>query len=287
MAGGIQLDGALLAFAERVAGPVAEVNDVSWPRPESQVWRLATEAGQAVFLKVHQNARFHGREVTALRGPASALGEHAPRLLGSDEQLRAVVVSALPGRLLKHLLLPRTDLAQVYRQVGELVRRFHDATAPVPGPAPASYAHKADRHLAAARPHLGPGDEDLVRTLVARLNHIPPLLHVPTLGDVADRNVLVADDLTARLIDYERSEPGPAVRDLVRLTDEWADRPELQEAFFNGYGRRLTPDEAEVLPALEALDAVSGIAWGSVDARDQHVVRRGQRTLARLACVPR
>ncbi|WP_055587060.1 NUDIX domain-containing protein [Streptacidiphilus griseoplanus] len=285
----IQPDNALLAFAERVAGPVAEVEDTSWPRPESQVWRLTTEAGPAVFLKVHQNAHFHEREVTALRGPATALGEHAPRLLGADEQLSAVVISELPGRLLKHLMLPRTDLAQVYHQVGVLVRTFHDAAAPTPGPAPTDYAHKVDRHLAAARPHLGDGDEDLVRALVARLDHISPLLHVPTLGDLADRNVLVADDLTARLIDYERSEPGPMVRDLVRLADEWAYRPDLEAAFFSGCGRTPTPVETALLPVLEVLDAVSGIAWGSANGgRDRHLVQRGQRTLARLrAAIPK
>ncbi|MEY9956758.1 phosphotransferase [Streptacidiphilus sp. MAP5-52] len=273
----------LLAFATRVAGPIAQAQDVSWPRPESRVWRLDRRDGSAVYLKQHQNPHFHAREVAGLTGPAQALGEHAPRLLGSDQVLRAVVVSPVRGRLLKHLALPRTDLAEVYRRLGSLVRQFHDANPPLPGPTPTGYRAKLDRHLEAARAHLGPGDEDLVRALAGRLDHLPPFDHVPTIGDLAERNVLVTEDLTVGLIDFERSEPGPAVRDVVRLADEWAHRPELETAFWAGYGRALTQAEAELLPVLEALDAVSGIAWGSADGgRDRHVVQRGQRTLARL-----
>ncbi|MBF9071851.1 phosphotransferase [Streptacidiphilus fuscans] len=277
------LDAALRSFAEQVAGPIAEVQDVSWPRPESRVWRIVTGAGATVYLKQHQNAHFHAREVSGLNGPARALAEHTPHLLAADPDMRAVLVTEVPGRLLKHLLLPRTDAADVYWRLGALVRAFHDAAPPRPGPAPSSYRAKLDRHLEVARPHLGPGDEELVRALADRLDHLPPLDHVPTIGDLAERNVLVTEDLTVGLVDFERSEPGPRVRDLVRLLDEWAYRPDLETAFLTGYGRTLTQAETALLPVLEALDAVSGIAWGGAEGgRDRHLVARGQRTLARL-----
>jgi hypothetical protein len=83
------------------------------------------------------------------------------------------------------------------------------------------------------------------------------------------------------VIDLERSEPGPAVRDLVRLSDAWHGRPELYEAFLAGYGRPLTPAEEARLVIDAALDSVSGIAYGSAHG-DPELVERGRRTLARL-----
>jgi hypothetical protein len=47
----------------------------------------------------------------------------------------------------------------------------------------------------------------------------------------------VGDTVSA---ETKRSEPGPDVRDLVRLSDAWVGRPDLFEAFLAGYGRSLT-----------------------------------------------
>ncbi|WP_442818445.1 hypothetical protein [Streptomyces sp. NBC_01237] len=83
------------------------------------------------------------------------------------------------------------------------------------------------------------------------------------------------------VIDFERSEPGPAVRDLVRLSDAWAGRDDLFEAFLAGYGRTLTAAEEARLVIDAALDSVSGIAYGAAHG-DPELVERGRRTLARL-----
>ncbi|MEU9472193.1 phosphotransferase [Streptomyces avermitilis] len=88
-------------------------------------------------------------------------------------------------------------------------------------------------------------------------------------------------DVFVAVIDFERSEPGPAVRDLVRLSDAWAGRVELFEAFLAGYGRSLTATEEARLVIDAALDSVSGIAYG-VAHRDPELIERGRRTLARL-----
>ena len=83
------------------------------------------------------------------------------------------------------------------------------------------------------------------------------------------------------VIDLERSEPGPAVRDLVRLSDSWHGRPDLFTAFRTGYGRPLTAAEEARLVIDAALDSVSGIAYGAAHG-DPELVERGRRTLARL-----
>ncbi|MEU2130688.1 hypothetical protein [Streptomyces sp. NPDC018352] len=68
---------------------------------------------------------------------------------------------------------------------------------------------------------------------------------------------------------------------MVRLSDAWAHRPDLYEAFLAGYGRTLTDAEESRLVIDAALDAVSGVAFG-VAHGDPEPVERGRRTLARL-----
>jgi aminoglycoside phosphotransferase (APT) family kinase protein len=142
-------------------------------------------------------------------------------------------------------------------------------------------AGKLERHLAAARPHLEVGDEEFVRALVERSRQLPPLEWVETHGDFQLRNILLAEDGSLAVIDFERSEPGEVVRDLVRLSDAWAGRPDLYEALIGGYGRALTAVEEERLAVDAALDAVSGIQFGVANGVPD-LVERGRRTLRRL-----
>ncbi|MFJ2584971.1 phosphotransferase [Streptomyces sp. NPDC087538] len=220
-------------------------------------WRLAGRAG-------------------ALRGPAPV----GP----VDEKLRAVVLTSVPGRLLHGAVLSPGQQRDVFQQIGALARRVHQASAPWPaseGSGPA--VGKAERHLTAARPHLAPGDEGFVRGLVRQAKTLSLLEQVETHGDFQLRNILCSDDVDGPLavIDLERSEPGPAVRDLVRLSDAWAHRPDLYEAFLAGYGRTLTDAEESRRVIDAALDAVSGVAFG-VAHGDAELVERGRRTLVRL-----
>lgn len=71
------------------------------------------------------------------------------------------------------------------------------------------------------------------------------------------------------------------MRDFVRLSDAWAGRPDLYEAFMAGYGRALNFAEEAHLVIDTALDAVSGIQFGLAHG-DAELVERGHRTLARL-----
>ncbi|WP_221354654.1 phosphotransferase [Streptomyces beigongshangae] len=290
-ASGARPDAAVVEFAERAVGRIAQWTDTSWAREESRVWRVHGVQGGTWYVKVHQSERFHGREVRGLRTWAPELGVAAPRLVAADAALRAVVLTAVPGRPLHGVVLaPAREMAVFYR-IGALARRIHQSSPPQPAPAGSGPAvTKADRHLAGARSHLLPGDEEFVRELVRQAEDLPPLEWVETHGDLQLRNVLftpaAADesdalDVFVAVIDFERSEPGPAVRDLVRLSDAWSGRVDLFEAFLAGYGRSLTATEEACLVIDAALDSVSGIAYG-VAHRDPELVERGRRTLARL-----
>ncbi|MFJ8752146.1 phosphotransferase [Streptomyces sp. NPDC102441] len=275
-------EAAVVEFAEQAVGRITEWSDTSWAREASRVWRVGGTQGGTWYVKVHQNEKFHTREVTAYRTWASLLGHAAPRLVAADEELRAVVLTAVPGRPLYGAVLPLAKELAVFRRVGALTRRIHESAPPRAAPAGSGPAvAKADRHLDAARPHLEPGDEAFVRELVGRAADLTPLEWVENHGDLQLRNIMYASDETVAVIDLERSEPGPAVRDLVRLSDAWAARPDVYEAFWAGYGRRLTGAEEARLVIESALDSVSGIAFG-VAHGDLELAERGRRTLARL-----
>jgi 8-oxo-dGTP pyrophosphatase MutT (NUDIX family)/tRNA A-37 threonylcarbamoyl transferase component Bud32 len=268
-------------FAERAVGRIAEWTDVSWARESSRVWRVRRTEGGIWFVKVHQNDRFHQREVDALRGWVLGLGDAAPRLVAADPALRAVVLTAVRGRTLHGACHPTEDQRRIFHRIGQLAAAIHHNTPPHPNSC-AVPAGKLERHLEGARPHLAPGDEKFIRGIVAKAAGLPALDAVCTHGDFQPRNLLWDDaSSTLHVIDFERSEPGPAVRDLVRLSDAWAGRPDLYEAFLAGYGRDLTDVERERLVVDSALDSVSGIAYGTAHG-DPELVERGLRTLAAL-----
>ncbi|MCG7522905.1 phosphotransferase [Streptomyces sp. OfavH-34-F] len=273
-------------FAEHAVGRIATWTDVSWARMESRVWRAGGAEGGTWYVKVHQNERFHQREVAAYRGWALTLGPAAPRLVAADAQLRAVVITAVGGRPLHGATYTPEQQRHIFHRIGQLAAAIHTSAPPRPA-ASLPPAGKVERHLNGARPHLTLGDEDFIRTTVERATGLPALDAVPTHGDFQLRN-LRWDEAAEVLyvIDFERSEEGPAVRDFVRLSDAWHGRPDLLAAVLEGYGRPFTPDEEAHLMALSVMDAVSGLSYGTAHG-DPELVERGQRTLARLRAAQR
>ncbi|MGW8760982.1 phosphotransferase [Streptomyces sp. NPDC055815] len=274
---------AVREFAERAVGRIATWADVSWARENSRVWRVRGAAGGVWFVKLHQNEKFHHRETSALRGWVPGLGGAGPRLVAADPGLLAVVVTAVEGRSLHGRVLNGAEERAVFTAIGALAARIHASPVPeaLPAAAPLGPYDRMDRHLHRAQPLLAPGDEEFVRSAVATAQELGPLTPVVTHGDFQLRNLLLGDDGTVGVIDFERSEPQPCVRDFVRILDHFDGRPDLAAAFFGGYGRPLTGAEEAHLIASAALDSVSGIAFGT-RAGDPELVERGRRTLARL-----
>ncbi|MFF5488680.1 NUDIX domain-containing protein [Streptomyces virginiae] len=273
-------ENAVREFAEQAVGRIRTWTDASWPRETSRVWRVDGEEGGVWFVKVHQNDRFHHREVEALRSWVTSLGAAAPRLVAADPALRSVVITALTGRPLHGMALDPATEAQVQQGLGRLAAALHRAAPEQPaGPSPA--LGKVERHLKAAGPYLAVGDEDLVLALARVYADLPAPSAVPTHGDLQYRNVLIGEDGGPRLLDFERSEYASATRDMVRLSDTWTGRDDLRAAFLKGYGRLLDPDEELRLDCEAAFDAVSGIAYGMAHG-DPEVTERGRLTLLRL-----
>ncbi|MGW4506886.1 phosphotransferase family protein [Streptomyces sp. NPDC004436] len=234
-------------------------------------------------LKRHCGARFHGREVTAYRSWVAALGPRAPRLVAADSAAQAIVVTALSGRPMHGAALDPADEARLQHGLGRFVGALHRSTPETPAEG-ATAGDKIKRHLEGARPCLADGGQDLVLALARTYAGLPRRVFVPTGGDLQYRNVLIGDDGEVLLFDFERSEYSTPTRDMVRLSDTWTGRPDLRNAFLDGYGRLLTPVEELRLDCEAAFDVVSGIAYGTVHG-DPEVTERGHRTLRRLHTV--
>ncbi|MGW5213486.1 phosphotransferase [Streptomyces sp. NPDC004051] len=274
------------AFAENAVGRITGWADVSWAREESRVWRASGAEGGTWYVKIHQNDRFHQREVSAFRGWVPGLGPAAPRLVAADAQLRAVVLTAVGGRSLYGAVHPPGQQRHVFHRIGQLAAAIHTSAPPRPATGTLPLG-KLERHLNGARPHLAPGDEEFIRTTAEKAADLPALEAVPTHGDLQSRNLRWDEDADVLyVIDFERSEEGPAIRDFVRLSDAWHGRPDLLQAVTDGYGRLFTPEEEAQLAALSVLDSVSGISYGAAHG-DPELVERGLRTLARLRAAQR
>ncbi|MFD4576517.1 phosphotransferase [Streptomyces sp. NPDC058417] len=273
-------------FTEQAVGRITSWTDVSWAREESRVWRAHGAEGSAWYVKVHQNGRFHRREVDALRGWVPSLGAAAPRLVAADARLRAVVLTSVGGRSLHGAAHPPPLQRRIFHRIGQLAAAIHSSTPPRPA-TNMTLPGKLELHLDAALPHLAPGDEEFIRATAQQGAGLAPLDAVSTHGDFQLRNLRWDDTADALyVIDFERSEEGPAVRDFVRFSDAWHGRPDLYQAVMHGYGRPLTPAEEKHLAVLGVLDAVSGIAYGAAHS-DPELVERGLRTLARLRATQR
>ncbi|MGW6574178.1 NUDIX domain-containing protein [Streptomyces sp. NPDC054945] len=278
--GGADLPDPLRVFAERAVGRIVRTTDVSWPRAGGRVWRLTGSGGGTWYLKHHSGPRFHDREVAAYRTWAPGLGRQVPRLVACDPVARAVVITALAGRSPHGMDLDPATEVRLQQGLGRLAAALHGARPERPA-GPSSAADTVKRQLEEAREHLAAGDEELVRALARAYEELPPPVLVPTHGDLQYRNVLLTDNGEVRFFDFERSEYATATRDMVRLGDTWAGRPDLRAAFLDGYGRLPTSVEEHRLDCESAFDAVSGIAYGVAHDHPE-IVERGHRTLYRL-----
>ncbi|RZS43315.1 hypothetical protein EV193_102294 [Herbihabitans rhizosphaerae] len=269
--------GTLAAFARRATGPCEVVADHSWDHGGAVVLELAGEGGRW-FAKAPAKRHHFEQETHAYRHWLFNLDGLAPSLVATDDELAALLVTAVPGRL----ALDVTDDA-VHRQLGALARRLHDGAPPATD---AGYLDRVaaglDRWTAPARALLEPREIDFAHAVMADLRELGPVEVVPTHGDLTLRNAVLDDDGTLRLIDFARTELRVPAHDLARLRTRDLDQgTDLLDAVLDGYGRALTSTEWRLLDGLCAIDALSTVAW-SHQVGDRPFEELGRRTLRSL-----
>jgi aminoglycoside phosphotransferase (APT) family kinase protein len=137
--------------------------------------------------------------------------------------------------------------------------------------------------------HGGYIDGDELATLHAACERIPAFKGqppVPCHRDYCAANWLVDEHGTwAGVIDFEFAYWDVRVTDFSRDPDwAWVLRPDLADAFLEGYGRPLTPAEEQQLLVARASYALGAVLWGR-DHAFYGFAREGHAALAYLAPV--
>ncbi|MDQ3151848.1 MAG: aminoglycoside phosphotransferase family protein [Actinomycetota bacterium] len=275
-------DQRVLAWCRQVLGRCSVIGRHTPADSSNTVIRLRGGNGHSYIAKQHADRVKHDREVHAHVHWAPALGEQAARLVATDQALRVVLVTALPGRPHNPTGNPDID-GPIHQQAGALLRRLHSAEPATPLPDFArGMRTRLTSWLERSAGLLTSEEQALVRRHVDALAELPTPEGVPCHLDYQPRNWLIDPIAGLGVVDFEHARVDATVRDLVRLTfRHWRMQPVLRDAFFDGYGRRLDDVEDRVLTHCAALDAVTAIARAHV-TNDSVLGVHGRTTLAEL-----
>ena len=273
------MDEQLERYVERTVGRFLVVTDRSWGHGESRVLEVRDVDGVGWFVKQHRLTARYRAEVAAYRRWVPVLGDRAPRLRDCDADLQVLVLSAVPGEAA--LDGPGVD-PKIHRQACVLLRLFHGADVPVPWAGFAAEKLEAfERWAFRAEGLLQCRQLSFARAQVQTLAEIPPPVRVPCHLDYSPRNWLVADG-QVRVIDFGEAALDVWVSDLARLWfGSWSGRPDLKEAFLEGYGRAMTGDDLTILLACGALGAVRTVVWAR-EHGDAPFEQAARRNLSRM-----
>ena len=273
---------AALAYATDLLGEVRVEHDHSWPHGESTVRQVVDAAGARRIVKQVRSERHYAGEVTGLTSWAPALGPgRAPQLLGADDASQTVVTTCLIG------VVGAAGDPDAHRQAGALAAGLHAI-----GPRSVDVDHSArlaaqvDRWAFRAPGAFEPADLDFVRGRVRELDGLPAPERTSIHNDYQPRNWIVdhagSGGGRVAVIDFGRSGLDLLLRDVERLWfAEWVGHPQLRDAFFDGYGRALTPDEIATVEARGAFQAGGTIVW-SIEHGDPAFEQTGRDLLSRL-----
>lgn len=273
---------AIATFVTDRIGELTEVSFRGWDHGVSDVWECRSRDGRRAFVKACREK--FAQEVRAHREWVPHLADRSPRLLGVDEELGLLLISAVEGRLAQDLDVAECDDTDMYRQAGEILRSLHAVPIDERDSDPvAAFVERAARWDQRAVQYVTADDRSWVRE---RIRLVLPLLtdihRCPCHRDFTPRNWVVDDAGTLRVIDFGHAREDFWILDVDKLwSDQWVDRPERQRAFWEGYGRQGTDAEWSVLEASSALGAVSTIVW-SREHGDESYEAHGRRHLARL-----
>lgn len=290
----------ILEWCSSVVGPCEIASGDQRFHGRTMVWRLRTRSG-CCYLKLHRQMSSWEREVHGYERWAPAFGAFAPRLLAvHEEEPLALLVSALPGKVMDDVQLSARQEESAWHAAGRALAGLHglargecfgpcrrdgSCTGTATGDAveyvAAELERETDRGVRAGT--LSERELAIVRAVQGLVPAFAAERPIPCHRDYGPANWLVArDGAWAGVIDFEFAYWDVRVADFSRYPNwEWIERPELLEAFFQGYGRSLTPREEQQCLVARAQYALGAITWGNEHSY-HGFVREGRRALEHI-----
>ncbi len=231
--------------------------DLSWHETDTLVLQVESGGRRFTLKSAGEDNHHFDRELQAHRGHTAAMvaaGYCAPLIAFSRSQ-RLMLLDYLPG-VLADKTPASTDQA-IHHQAGIALKILHDGHSRVDEGYEARLIAKCRQVL--GRKHRIPAPTE--QAIVHCLDSFSPqaAMLVPTHGDWQPRNWLT-DAGKLRVIDFGRFEFRPAATDLVRLaSQQWKGRPDLESAFFAGYGT--DPRSPRDWPLLYLQEAIGTAVW--------------------------
>jgi aminoglycoside phosphotransferase len=292
-----------LEWCTSVLGPVEVMSDHSKAHGghDSSTCRLHAPIGFC-YLKVHQTQSHWNNEVHAYERWACSFGDFAPRLLAvRDEEPLALIIGELPGQIVENAQLSPSKERAVWRAAGAALGSLHKlGTGEFFGPClrdgtcaeefaqnAREYVSKRFKSQIERAIRAGYINDDELATIHAAYDLIPAFegeRPIPCHRDYCAANWLISKEGTwAGVIDFEFAYWDVRVADFSRDPDwSWIRCPDLVDAFFEGYGRSLTPTEEQQLLVAHAEYALGAILWGH-DHSFYGFEQEGRESLAHLA----
>lgn len=291
----------LLAWCATAVGPCEPVDTDVRFHGRTSVLKLKAAPGFC-YLKVHRERATWDPEVHAYENWAQAFGDKAPRLLAVREQEPgALLLAELPGEVIADRPIPDAHLSRAWQEAGRALAGLHafgigehfgpcrrDGTMAGPRVRDAeeyvSSRLAADAERAERSEFLDAAEMGIIRGAQKLVGAYEGERSVPCHRDYGPDNWLIAAaDRWTGVIDFEMSAWDVRVADFSRYPRwEWMLRPDLVDAFFDGYGRTLTAAEQEQLLVAHVQYALSAILWGH--EHEYHgFVREGHDALATIA----
>jgi Ser/Thr protein kinase RdoA (MazF antagonist) len=292
----------VLNWCTSVLGPFEVVSDHSQAHPGARAtaYRLHTPLGYC-YVKTYQDPAHWASEAHGYEQWAPAFGDFAPRLLAvRDKEPLALVISELPGQSLAKVQLAASQEQAVWRAAGQALVALHNlAVGEYFGPCRRDgtragtpiYQAQAyistvfddwvDRGIRAG--YLSDDELAIIRATLGLLPAFEGERPLPCHRDYYPANWLVtADGVWTGVIDFEFAYWDVRVADFTRYPDwDWINRPDLVEAFFEGYGRTFTPEEEQQRLVAHAQYALSAIVWGRENSY-HGFAEEGRQALRRL-----
>jgi Ser/Thr protein kinase RdoA (MazF antagonist) len=275
------LPAALLSGCARHLGPVTLVADLSWPHGENQVAEVQDRSGTSWIAKIVRRPESYARELYALRNWVPALGGAAPELVAAYDDLRLLIVTKIVGQPAEQSDAEHDPA--VHHAAGRLIRRLHDAEPPrCDGELAGATARKLEMWIGRGRELLTANEIAVARQQVAPLATAGPVHVVPVHMDNQPRNWIVGADGLVSLIDFGACKRDTWIRDMTRLyVQQWDRRPDLREAYYEGYGRNPGPADMMLLRCYLAYSGLSTVVWAH-EHGDTSFAAHGHAILARL-----